>query len=122
MAFFDACLNMRDWIRYDRALDQKFDKLVCKYVNETPALALCRDLAIGEKHLAVSKPLTDEDPQLVANKKILLALDEPSGPDDPPPMISVHFTVQTDTGERDALELATECMQAWTEFFRIHNL
>ena len=64
LAFFESCLHLRDWVSNDETVPEAVRDDVVRFVKEDDALSLCRDIAIGSKHLSVSRPMTDQSPQV----------------------------------------------------------
>jgi hypothetical protein len=130
LAFFESCLHLRDWIAHDETLPRHIGEAAFSHVKSSRALRLCHDVAIGSKHLNITRPLAkDENPRLHRE----LAVDElpyslVSGDDAIPDgytvqFISVNVVLATDGAETvDALVFARECLAEWDAFFKLHGL
>jgi hypothetical protein len=131
-AFFESCLHLREWIRYDNSLPESVRLAAREYVKTNRALALCRYIAVGSKHLTVERPVSDEKATIKTRRATETRPYYPGDDDDDdgfalPPGTPIHtvvvrFHVETDAGQMDAFELATACVAAWDEFLAAHRL
>lgn len=108
IAFFQACYHLKDWLKNDPA-SRVTSSEVEDFVERTPSLRLCGDLANGSKHLQLDRPRVDPDARIGArNYKLGLGGRGPT--------ISVTYTVEAAGKTYDALTLAEECWGAWETY------
>ena len=108
-SFFLNCYHLKDWIKNDPTSGRLSD-LVEEYVNKSEALSICADLCNGLKHL-------ERDPKRVRKNakfgpqthRISLGSDSA--------LIALSYTIETDSGSFDALEIAAKCLVEWENFF-----
>jgi hypothetical protein len=133
LAFFESCLHLRDWIKNDEELPQTVRRAAFPYVEESRVLSLCHDIAIGAKHLIVTRPLArGENPRLSPIRTIEQRPAETfygDSDDDVflPPGTPVHvhgvrLVLETSGGEIGALLFAGDCIKEWDGFFKLHGL
>ena len=109
-AFFINCYHQKDWIKNDRSVDPAVAKSVEEFINNSEDLSLCADLCNGAKHLRLTRGTrSGGDPQF--GKREFKA-----GLGGPETTISVKYSIDTSSGQVDAFELATKCLQAWKGF------
>jgi hypothetical protein len=129
-AFFESCLHVFEWIKYDEDVPQSVREAAWDHVQNDRTLKLCRYLAIGSKHLIVKNPVGDEKARIETRRAFDIVLSEGLSEGDErllPPGVSIHnvtvrFYVETDSGQEDAFAFATMCVAAWAEFFKTHGL
>lgn len=109
-AFFMNCFHLKDWIKNDSQVDEWARNNVESFVNQTECLAVCGDICNSLKHLKPSnRPHSDQNPKFGA-RHFQLVFGGAS------PIIKVRFSVETNSGIKDAFELATQCVVKWNEF------
>lgn len=108
-AFFLNCYHLKDWIKNDSSVEASARSKVEEFINESGELSLCADICNANKHLKLTSHRSKEHPRFGV-RKFKVALPEKT--------ISVEYTIDTDSGPRDALEPATECVQAWEDFIK----
>jgi hypothetical protein len=113
-AFFLNCYHLKDWIKNDKSLMVDKNK-VEEFINTSQELRLCADICNSIKHLEIIKPRSDKDPQF-GKRKFSVTVGGP------PTTISVRYTIDTSSGPIDAFELATRCLKAWEDFFKLNHL
>jgi hypothetical protein len=85
------------------------------HVRSSPALALCRDLAVNFKHARMrSAPhtLAGDEAQIPGTLSLRVHLDEPGGRI----ALSNSIGIETASGSVDALHLAKGCVRDWIYF------
>jgi hypothetical protein len=137
LAFFQSCLHLRDWIENDEELPQAVRQAARPFVKASRILSLCHDIAIGAKHLTVTRPLApNARPRLRPIRTVeQLPAEMFYGDDDddnayqflppgtPVHTVSVRLAMETDGGEAvDALAFAGDCIREWDNFFELHRL
>lgn len=112
--FFQNCHHLKDWIKNDTS--SSVTKGVVKgFIKENRCLLLCADICNGSKHLILDrKPRSGETPEFVS-KTVRLTLGSKTN-------IAINWVIQTSSGNIDAFQLATQCMNAWNNFFVHHDL
>jgi len=119
-AFFQNCYHLRDFLKNSNAVTQAS---LDAFMNATPAMALCRQIANGTKHLTLDPSRTKLDvlpsigreyhpagwpgKRAGTNEEYFILIEEPS------------------TGEVqrvDLQNLSDECVEAWTGFLRNEHL
>lgn len=115
-AFFMNCYHLKDWLKQDVSVPETIQQCVENHINQNRALTLCADLCNSLKHLVLSsRRKSDEDPTF---GKKGFSLELGAGP----AMIALKYQVET-TGEPiDAFQLASDCVDAWDDFLKKHNL
>ena len=111
-AFFQNCHHLRDWILNDDNINIGAQTLK-NFVTGHQELQICGDLCNGTKHLKLKKPWSTIKPEFGA-RHFDLKLEVPNNK----ATISVKYSIDTDTGEMDAFELATKCLQSWEWFIK----
>ena len=110
-AFFQNCYHLKDWIKNDESVGTAAKNKVEEFINNSKELSICADICNSTKHLKLTTPRSDKDPQFGQRKFHL-------GVGGPPTTISVEYTIDTSSGPVDAFELATKCLQAWKKFIQ----
>lgn len=108
--FFVFCYHLMDWIDKDKTITLPKKVSAREYVNQNECLSVCRDIANGIKHLKQSatrtkKPRFEEEGRVSYNIK-----------EGKLKRIGVKFWISTTKINKDAFEMATECMEKWKEF------
>lgn len=111
-AFFQNCYQLKDWIKNDDTvkLPKGFD-IDKDFINKNRCMRLLADICNGTKHLRLDNERSKESPEFYS-KNYSLALGGQK------PVISVKWNIKTRTGNIDAFQLATECVQKWEEFVK----
>ena len=99
LTFFVLCNDLSDsLIRSGRSQSTE----VKAFVDSNPSLALCRDLAVGIKHItSAAMPHVG-----------------PSGQQHCEPVPGEQWLVDTDGGSKGVFDLAVECMDAWRSYLK----
>ena len=111
-AFFQNCYHLKDWIKNDPACSSWSD--VENLINQNTNLNICADLCNALKHLTLTRPRSNENPNF-AGAKINLNIRDGIGVKEKVD-ISIKYTISTSSGEIDAFELAKHCVSAWEQF------
>jgi len=115
-SFFMNCYHLKDWIRNDPTVASVANK-VEEYINNNLDLKLCADLCNSLKHLCLNEnihpPRSREDPRF-GKKSALYDIAKNS--------IKFNYTIDTLSGNRDAFDIATKCIEAWDKFYFDNNL
>lgn len=108
-AFFINCYHLKDWISKDLNCPLIFKSKVDgkDFIKNSVPLSICHDLAIGAKHLEITRPKNDDSTNI---DKRLFSLNL-GGQDDP--NIAIRYRVISDGKSYDAFELATNCLCEW---------
>lgn len=114
-AFFQNAHHLKDWVRNDHTIPNSVRTSVEKYINATTCLSLCADICNSLKHLE-HRNRSGQNPKF-GTKHYGLSLG--AGPT----TISLQrYEVMTTSGAVDAFDLATDCVEAWDNFFRANGL
>jgi hypothetical protein len=108
-AFFLNCYHLKDWIKNDDSLSQSVRDQVEGFINKNKCLQICADICNSTKHLKLNQA-----PRCVGGDLIESTLW--IGARDGSKYIWVRSTILTDQGERNAFEIARECVNKWREF------
>lgn len=105
--FFVNCHHLKDWIKNDVTLSRSTRKKVEPFVQKSKDLKMCADLANRTKHSAlVSTRTGDLSTGPSGNEVTVMGSHQ-----------ARHaFRVSSGKRERDALELATACVDRWRSF------
>ena len=112
LAFFLNCYHLKDWIKQDDTIEKpSINEEVETFINDNECLRICADICNSAKHLKLNKRRNQE---IVDIKGSLWTGRNrwKGGPIEP------EFFVVTESGEKDAAEVALECVQKWKEFIR----
>lgn len=87
---------------------------VDEFISGSACLKLCADICNGVKHCKLTKPpRSGSQPDFSGKEyKSSLWLSGSSGGE----LLQATYTIQTATGAVDALDLAEECVQSWSDF------
>jgi len=106
-SFFEAVHHLKDWLRNDPAsgvTGADGDSLI----NGSPVLRLCADLANGSKHLRLTSSRTGDTSTTIARNDVAVIVGTGT---------SAHrFYVVSAGVEYDALDVAEEAVDEWTNF------
>jgi hypothetical protein len=116
-AFFQNCYHLKDWIRSDPTCNGWSS--VEDYINSTRYLLICADLCNATKHLRLDRPRSAENPEFSGGNVVLKITDGLKQQEKIE--ISIDYKISTQSGDLDALEVATQCMQAWEAFLRTNG-
>ena len=107
-SFFMNCYHLKDWLVNDAEFSASSADLE-GFINSNKELQLCADICNAQKHLLLTNRRSNENPSLGQRlNKLLLGGGEPK--------ISVTFMINTSSGQIDAFELATKCIELWRQF------
>lgn len=134
--FFQDAFHLRDWLLHDPTSAPVSGDLTGanNHIKATPALALCHDVCIGIKHLALSRPATGDSSTAITNQSVSVTPSTisvgvsiggtPSRPRTPtPPATATHEWVITSDGRTcDAVDLADQVIAAWDDWLKVHGL
>jgi len=116
MAFFLNCYHLKDWIKNDGQIPPAIRSKVEDFINNTYDLKLCADIANGIKHLKLeSLPRTGQQPEFGGRKYDLTLGGEEQ-------IIKIKYSILTQAGPVDAFTLASDCVSAWENFLKNHQL
>ncbi|MCK4706722.1 MAG: hypothetical protein KAT90_14690 [Gammaproteobacteria bacterium] len=121
VSFFIHCYHVRDWIIHLNKLGITA-KQVDNYINQHLALKVCADLANGSKHCNLTRNLrTSEQPHIAYKEHQTSTWLTGNGVGE---VMESKYSIVADTETYDALELATECVNLWSEYIeqlKTHN-
>lgn len=112
LALFVNVYHLRNWIL---GTDPTLRSAVDKYVQESQALGLARDLCNGAKHLTLTRASVDAR-FLTAVEYVPPPL---KGPNTGP---TYRLLMLTDRGKVDMASLADTCIESWRVFMAAHGL
>lgn len=107
-SFCSNCYHLKDWLINDSGFPVSRTD-VENYINANQELQLCADICNAHKHLRLDSPRSTENPR-VGGHKIDLKLEAGEA------VIKIKFTIDTESGPRDAFELASRCLELWKAF------
>lgn len=107
-AFFINCYHLKDWIANDPS--SPFREAVKDFGRDSPNFQICRDLCIGAKHLAVNDPSSSLPEKKLGRKHWDFT------PGQGKSLIKLRIFVGTAPAEKDAFEIAENCMKEWEAF------
>jgi hypothetical protein len=114
LVFFIFCHQLRDWIIKDTDIPRRD---VNSYISSNQCLAICADIANGIKHLGIGEnysPRSGEDIRM--HPGVVIRGDDLA-------QVELQLYVTFEGGRQiSALDIATDCMQKWTDFLRSHDL
>jgi hypothetical protein len=110
-AFFQNCYHLKDWIKNDDTVKlPKGFNIDKDFIDKNPCMCLLADICNGTKHLKLdSDGRSKESPEFYSKNYSLTPGGQKS-------VIKVKWNIKTKTGNIDAFQLATECVQKWEEF------
>ena len=104
------CHHLKDWLINDSAFGAtKAD--VEGFINSSPELQLCADICNAHKHLILKNRHSTEDPRM-GNRQFAVSFG------DGPVQLSARYAIDTKSGQIDAHQLATKCLELWTNFIK----
>lgn len=114
-AFFENCYYLKDWIKNDRQSGIP-PQDVEDFINNTPYMSLCADIANSHKHLRLIpwRERSQEDPTY-GPRRFDLGLGRGV------PHIRVTYIIDAVSGPLSAFEVAKECVDAWKAFLEQHG-
>jgi hypothetical protein len=112
-AFFLNCYHLKDWIKQDDTVSELTRAEVEQFINENECLRICADICNSIKHLNVTR--SSREPKDVALESSLWVSVGTSSN-----YILVKVSIVVGGTERDAFDLASECIQKWQEFVSDH--
>jgi hypothetical protein len=111
IAFFQACYHLKDWLKKDPASAEKAGD-VETFVNETECLQLAADVCNRSKHgLADRNPRLDPNAQPRTHRIVIYSQDGQFQ------MVGGETILVGGEG-RPAVEVAEQCLAAWTSYLR----
>lgn len=114
LAFFQNCYHLKDHLLNDSAANVTESDLD-SFIATTSCMSICADICNGTKHLTLNgSGWSGENPEMADGA--IVTDNIATG------VVSASYSVHTDTGEKDAFELAKNCMDAWETFMKKHNL
>ena len=111
-AFFQNCYHLKDWIENDdnAKMPKGFD-IDRDFINKNPSMLLLADICNGTKHLKLDNERSKESPEF-GSKTYSLQIGGQK------PVLTIKWNIKTKSGNVDAFQLATECVQKWDEFIK----
>lgn len=113
LSFFMHCYHVRDWLIHAEVAPVQAKK-VDEFISGSSCLKLCADICNGVKHCKLTKPPRSGCQPNFSGKeyKSSLWLSGSSGGE----LLQARYTIHTATGPVDALDLAENCVQSWSDF------
>jgi len=106
-SFFIHCYHLKDWIAHDPS--SWLRAAVESYGKKSDSFQICRDLCIGAKHLTLGNSRSDLVEHRLGRKHVKFNVS--TG------ILTMRVFVRTKDGEREAFDIAEECMREWEAFF-----
>jgi len=119
-AFFVNCYHFKDWLKNDSSSGVS-EKDIEDYVNKSPNLSLCGDLANGSKHAVLTWGRVDKNTKL-KSQRFKFALHAGLGDKNPPPTVAVKYVLEANGVPYDAFGLATDCLNDLELFLKSKGL
>ena len=113
LSFFMHCYHVRDWLIHAEVAPVPA-RQVDEFISRSTCLKLCADICNGVKHCKLTKPPRSGGQPDFSGKKYKSSLWLPGGE-----LLQANFTIQTAAGVVDALALAEECVQSWSDFIAV---
>lgn len=114
IAYFQTCYHVKDYLKNDPKVRVSEPELQ-SFIDTNDCMALCADICNATKHLYLnSSGWSKEDPQI--DERASATVSAATGES------SATFRVNTNSGKKDAYELAKECRETWDEFLRSKGL
>lgn len=113
LSFFMHCYHVRDWLIHTKVA-QVQARQVEEFISGSTCLRLCADICNGVKHCKLTKPPRSGAQPDFSGKEYIssLWLSGSSGGE----LLQATYTIETAAGVVDALVLAEECVQNWSDF------
>ncbi len=114
--FFNQCYHLKDYFKKDESIKNKQD--VEEYITNNFSLSIAADYCNTFKHSGLDKnhkKRFDKDIEQI-NTHIFIFHPTPEG--------RVNFSrleLKVDGESYDVFAITTECVNAWNQFFKIHN-
>ncbi len=113
-AFFENCYHLKDWVANDQTSRISREE-VEGFIDHTPCVRLCADIANGNKHLALThKPRSGKNPTHGPRHFTL-------SPGDGLPLGQVNYAINTEGDSLDAFHLVKDRVEAWKAFLETHG-
>jgi len=117
-AFFMFCYHIKDWIKNDCGFKKEIRNNVEYFINKNECMRICADLCNGLKHMQDCKKRSGKDLRIGHKTSFEFSLENSEKP-----LKCLYFAIDLGEGrEKDVLELASECINAWEEFFKKYNI
>lgn len=109
-AFFMSCYHLKDWIKNDAPSDLKprARRDVEGFIDSSECMSICADICNGLKHLKFDREERSRISPDLSGKEIFYNASEE--------IIKMKFHIETTVGRFDAFQIASDCVEAWTEF------
>jgi hypothetical protein len=112
-AFFIFCYHIKDWIINDIGVNQVTETEVEEFINDSPSLGYCADIANGVKHLKLNRNIRSKSqPKMSTSETRIVAIVGKGEKVD----VKEFQYISTDEGEIEAFDLASKCIREWQEF------
>lgn len=117
-AFFQNCYHLRDWLKNSGTLSESD---LQSFMTDNEAMAVCRDIANGTKHLRITTPSIDANPAFGREY-------HPAGwPGKRPGTSESYFVLLEDRTTKaesrfDLQDLAARCLAEWEHLLRSRGL
>ena len=108
--FFMNCHHLKDWLINDSTFPATKTE-VENFINLNTELQLCADICNAHKHLALSSSRSTESPKMGARN---FAVSLGAGL----VQLSAKYAIDTNSGQVDAYEFATKCLDLWIAFIK----
>lgn len=106
-SFFINCFQLKDWIINDGTLSIKKDE-VENFINFNECMSLCSDICNSLKHLEHRNRANQNLEISSVTHKLELSIKGQ--------IYRAKYNISTSKGDKDAFEIATECLVKWQEF------
>ena len=114
--FFMNCYHLKDWLKNDAKFPADKKKEVEDFINKNQDLTLCANICNGHKHFTLDRRRIKKK-RIKKNLRVTKQQAETHIKGDSIES-KIQYKITTDSGERDALELAQSCLNLWEKFIQ----
>lgn len=112
--FFNQCYHLKDWLKKEHP---DLATTIEQHISNTPCLAIAADYCNSLKHAGLTRA-TPRSGQHIENRNVHIKMDFGRGG----PITSSSASVTLGDQQRDVLDLATQCVDAWNSFLKDSGL
>lgn len=126
-SFFQNCWHLKDWLKNDTRSKNIIGDIENEINDTCIFLMICADLANGTKHLKlrdqrIDGKFTKIDVTICPPPAMAYTGSKPSGFIELEGSVSYTYTVETNQGELNALDVANEAFKEWESYLRKYSL
>lgn len=114
ISYFQNCYHLQDYLVNDSSTTVT-ESDVDSFIDTTDCMTLCADICNATKHLQLNgSGRSGEEPEMSDGAHVTSNVSEMES--------SATYMVETNSGEKDAAQLAEECKSAWDTFLQSQGL